>query len=98
MRRYQVPGQYSGLSRPDPTRNVMITGFHPSLLVMSSLRKPKRLKIRGTDEKEHLFLVKVRTCRFLHRQLLFELNEHLSICVCFAVCARPQGGEDLRSD
>jgi hypothetical protein len=27
---------------------------------MSSLRKPKRIRIYGTDEKEYLFLVKVR--------------------------------------
>ena len=60
----EVPGQYSGLTRPDPSRHVMITGFHPSLLVMSSLRKPKRLKIRGSDEKEHMFLVKVRPICF----------------------------------
>ena len=28
------------------------------VLVMSSIRKPKRLTIRGDDEREHLFLVK----------------------------------------
>ena len=28
------------------------------MLVLSSLRKPKRIKIRGNDEKEYAFLVK----------------------------------------
>ena len=28
------------------------------VLVMSSLRKPKRLTIRGDDERDHMFLVK----------------------------------------
>ena len=28
------------------------------VLVLSSLRKPKRIKIRGNDEKEYAFLVK----------------------------------------
>ena len=35
-----------------------IVSFGKSLLVMSSLRKPKRLTVLGTDEEEHLFLVK----------------------------------------
>ena len=28
------------------------------MLVMSSIRKPKRITIRGDDEKEYMFLVK----------------------------------------
>lgn len=35
-----------------------IFSFEKSLLVMMSIRKPKRLKIRGSDEREWPFLVK----------------------------------------
>lgn len=54
----EIPGQYSGLCKPQPELHVRISSFDPSLLVMSSLRKPKRLKIHGSDEKEHPWLVK----------------------------------------
>ena len=30
----------------------------PQVLVMSSIRKPKRVTIRGNDEREYMFLVK----------------------------------------
>ncbi|KAF7728429.1 hypothetical protein EC973_006107 [Apophysomyces ossiformis] len=52
----EVPGQYHGLSQPFPEEHAKIVGFDERLLVMSSLRKPKRLQINGTDGKEHLFL------------------------------------------
>ena len=35
-------------------RNVLVF----QVLVLSSIRKPKRLIIRGDDEKDHMFLVK----------------------------------------
>ncbi|KAG0293742.1 hypothetical protein BGZ96_002384 [Linnemannia gamsii] len=51
-----IPGQYTGAS--PPTQIATIQRFDQRLLVMSSIRKPKRLSILGSDEKEHLFLVK----------------------------------------
>ncbi|KAF9155537.1 hypothetical protein BG015_009513 [Linnemannia schmuckeri] len=51
-----IPGQYTG-SRP-PIQIATIQRFDQRLLVMSSIRKPKRLSILASDEKEHLFLVK----------------------------------------
>ncbi|KAG0180275.1 hypothetical protein DFQ29_000972 [Apophysomyces sp. BC1021] len=54
----EIPGQYHGLSQPFPEEHAKIVGFDERLLVMSSLRKPKRLQLYGTDGKEHLFLVK----------------------------------------
>lgn len=54
----EIPGQYSGLVKPQPELHVRISSFEPALLVMSSLRKPKRLKIHGSDEREHPWLVK----------------------------------------
>ena len=52
-----IPGQYTGAS--PPTQVATIQRFDQRLLVMSSIRKPKRLSILGSDEKDHLFLVKV---------------------------------------
>ncbi|OUM61433.1 hypothetical protein PIROE2DRAFT_12586 [Piromyces sp. E2] len=36
----------------------MISIFNSNILVLNSLRKPKRLEIIGDDESQHLFLVK----------------------------------------
>lgn len=54
----EVPGQYDGDSKPDPSNHVKIVSFGEKLLTMSSIRKPKRLTILGHDEREYLFLVK----------------------------------------
>ncbi|KAL5017908.1 hypothetical protein ScPMuIL_003630 [Solemya velum] len=57
-RELEIPGQYTGLSKPMPEYHVKIAGFDQRVLVMSSIRKPKRVKIRGNDEKEYPYLVK----------------------------------------
>ncbi|KAI8075324.1 hypothetical protein BC940DRAFT_249003 [Gongronella butleri] len=54
----EIPGQYHGRSAPNPDAHIKIAKFDERLLVMSSLRKPKRLCIYGTDGKEYPFLVK----------------------------------------
>jgi DNA-dependent protein kinase catalytic subunit len=54
----EIPGQYTGLCKPQPEHHVKVSSFDKSLLIMASMRRPKRLKIRGTDEKEYWFLVK----------------------------------------
>lgn len=54
----ELPGQYDGLSQPSPESHIRVSSFDPTLLVMSSLRKPKRLKLRGNDERDYPFLVK----------------------------------------
>eukprot|EP01129_Flabellula_baltica_P008061 TRINITY_DN3175_c0_g1_i1.p1 TRINITY_DN3175_c0_g1~~TRINITY_DN3175_c0_g1_i1.p1 ORF type:complete len:1540 (+),score=329.42 TRINITY_DN3175_c0_g1_i1:246-4622(+) len=54
----EIPGQYKGIDMPDPNSHTKISAFGSNVLVMSSLRKPKRLSIIGDDEKEHYFLVK----------------------------------------
>uniref|UniRef100_A0A3Q2CEF8 DNA-dependent protein kinase catalytic subunit n=1 Tax=Cyprinodon variegatus TaxID=28743 RepID=A0A3Q2CEF8_CYPVA len=53
----EVP-QYDGRSKPLPEYHAKITGFDERVKVMSSIRKPKRLIIRGNDERDHPFLVK----------------------------------------
>jgi DNA-dependent protein kinase catalytic subunit len=56
----EIPGQYDGLSCiPDPSKHVKISSFDPKILVLRSLRKPKRISILGTDGNEYPFLVKV---------------------------------------
>ncbi|GES81504.1 DNA-dependent protein kinase catalytic subunit [Rhizophagus clarus] len=55
----EIPGQYDGLSCiPDPNKHVKISSFDPKVMVLRSLRKPKRISILGTDGNEYLFLVK----------------------------------------
>ncbi|XP_063779765.1 DNA-dependent protein kinase catalytic subunit [Pseudophryne corroboree] len=54
----EIPGQYDGKTKPMPEYHVKISGFDERVTVMSSLRKPKRIVIRGNDEKDHAFLVK----------------------------------------
>ncbi|XP_026183019.1 DNA-dependent protein kinase catalytic subunit isoform X2 [Mastacembelus armatus] len=54
----EIPGQYDGRSKPLPEYHAKITGFDERVKVMSSLRRPKRLIIRGDDERDHPFLVK----------------------------------------
>uniref|UniRef100_A0AAV2L5B1 DNA-dependent protein kinase catalytic subunit n=1 Tax=Knipowitschia caucasica TaxID=637954 RepID=A0AAV2L5B1_KNICA len=54
----EVPGQYDGRSKPLPEYHAKITGFDERVKVMSSIRRPKQLIIRGDDERDHPFLVK----------------------------------------
>ncbi|KAJ3611495.1 hypothetical protein NHX12_021510 [Muraenolepis orangiensis] len=54
----EVPGQYDGRSKPSPELHAKITGFDERVKVMTSIRRPKRLVVRGDDERDHPFLVK----------------------------------------
>ncbi|XP_067044037.1 DNA-dependent protein kinase catalytic subunit-like [Acropora muricata] len=54
----EIPGQYTGREKPLPEYHVKITGFDERVKVLISIRKPKRIIIRGDDEKEYAFLVK----------------------------------------
>ncbi|XP_062335709.1 DNA-dependent protein kinase catalytic subunit [Osmerus eperlanus] len=54
----EVPGQYDGRSKPLPEYHAKITGFDERVKVMCSIRRPKRVVMRGDDEREHPFLVK----------------------------------------
>ncbi|XP_072167838.1 DNA-dependent protein kinase catalytic subunit-like [Diadema setosum] len=55
----EIPGQYSGIKKPMPEYHVKIAGFEEQVRTLTSLRKPKCITIRGNDECEYLFLVKV---------------------------------------
>lgn len=52
-----IPGQISGLHEPFSS-SVKIVSFSQNLLVLPSIRRPKRLGIHGSDEKEYYVLVK----------------------------------------
>uniref|UniRef100_A0A8C7SDY8 DNA-dependent protein kinase catalytic subunit n=1 Tax=Oncorhynchus mykiss TaxID=8022 RepID=A0A8C7SDY8_ONCMY len=54
----EVPGQYNSRSKPLPEYHAKITGFDERVKVMNSIRRPKRLIVRGDDEREYPFLVK----------------------------------------
>ncbi|CAG8599054.1 11609_t:CDS:10, partial [Acaulospora colombiana] len=75
----EIPGQYDGMTIPDPNRHVKIAHFNPRLLVLRSLRKPKRITIIGTDGNEYPFLVKGgEDLRLDQRiQLLFSIMNEL---------------------
>uniref|UniRef100_A0A8C6YCR5 DNA-dependent protein kinase catalytic subunit n=1 Tax=Naja naja TaxID=35670 RepID=A0A8C6YCR5_NAJNA len=54
----EIPGQYDGKGKPLPEYHAKISGFDERIKVMHSIRKPKRIVIRGNDEREYPFLVK----------------------------------------
>ncbi|MBZ3885751.1 DNA-dependent protein kinase catalytic subunit [Sciurus carolinensis] len=54
----EIPGQYDGRGKPLPEYHVRISGFDERVKVMTSIRKPKHIIIRGHDEREYPFLVK----------------------------------------
>lgn len=54
----EIPGQYDGKGKPLPEYHTRISGFDERIKVMTSIRKPKHIIIRGHDEKEYPFLVK----------------------------------------
>ena len=54
----EIPGQYTSKKKPCVEQHIKIVGFDEKLLILHSLRVPKRLTIRGHDENEYRFLVK----------------------------------------
>lgn len=54
----EIPGQYEGNKQPLPEFHNKISYFLPEILVIQSIRKPKRLSMFGSDEKVYHMLVK----------------------------------------
>ncbi|XP_057593505.1 DNA-dependent protein kinase catalytic subunit isoform X2 [Hippopotamus amphibius kiboko] len=54
----EVPGQYDGRGKPMPEYHARIAGFDERVKVMASIRRPKRIVVRGHDAREFPFLVK----------------------------------------
>lgn len=59
------------------------------VLVMSSMRKPKRIMIRGDDEKEYLFLVKGGE-DLRQDQRIEQVLVCVRVCMCVCVCVQPR--------
>jgi DNA-dependent protein kinase catalytic subunit len=54
----EIPGQYTSKKKPCVEHHIKIVGFDEKLLVLHSLRLPKRITVRGHDENDYRFLVK----------------------------------------
>ncbi|UJR22353.1 hypothetical protein I4U23_025415 [Adineta vaga] len=58
IREIEIPGQYTSKKKPLLEHHIKIVGFDEKILVLHSLRLPKRLTIRGHDENDYRFLIK----------------------------------------
>ena len=55
----ELPGQYEGLrSQPLIEKNVKIASVRKTLLILGSIRRPKRITVHGSNEKDYHLLVK----------------------------------------
>ncbi|CAF4291867.1 unnamed protein product, partial [Rotaria sp. Silwood2] len=59
IREIEIPGQYTSRKKPLLEHHIKIVGFDEKILVLQSLRLPKRITIREHDENDYRFLVKV---------------------------------------
>ncbi|CAF3679511.1 unnamed protein product [Rotaria sp. Silwood1] len=58
IREIEIPGQYTSKKKPLIEHHIKIVGFDEKILVLQSLRLPKRITIRGHDENDYRFLIK----------------------------------------
>lgn len=49
----EIPGQYEGDEEPFVEKHVKIASFNKSILILGSIRRPKRITIHGSNEKEY---------------------------------------------
>ena len=55
----EVPGQYEGLlTEPRIEKNVKIASVKKTILILGSIRRPKRITVHGSNEKDYHLLVK----------------------------------------
>ena len=55
----ELPGQYEGLlSEPMTEKNVKIASIRKTLLILGSIRRPKRITVHGSNEKDYHLLIK----------------------------------------
>jgi len=55
----EIPGQYEGLfSEPRVEKNVKIASVKKQLLILASIRRPKRITVHGSNEKDYHLLIK----------------------------------------
>ncbi|CAL4096451.1 unnamed protein product, partial [Meganyctiphanes norvegica] len=89
----EIPGQYHGMTKPLLEYHINVSSFDERLLVMSSLRKPIRISIRGNDEKDHKYLVKwgedLRTDQRMEQVFTLMNNVYSRSSVCGQASVRP---------
>jgi DNA-dependent protein kinase catalytic subunit len=55
----ELPGQYEGLmAEPMTEKNVKIASIRKTLLILGSIRRPKRITVHGSNEKDYHLLIK----------------------------------------
>jgi DNA-dependent protein kinase catalytic subunit len=55
----ELPGQYEGLlQEPLIEKNVKIASVRKTLLILASIRRPKRITVHGSNEKDYHLLIK----------------------------------------
>ncbi|KAK7063258.1 hypothetical protein SK128_028361 [Halocaridina rubra] len=89
----ELPGQYSGLSKPLPEYHVKISSFDDNLLLMKSMRVPVRITVRGDDERDYKFLVKwgedLRTDQRMEQAFALMNAIYSSSPLCSNLTSRP---------
>ena len=54
----EIPGQYKRNIEPSPDRHIKIASLNKTLLILGSIRRPKRIELHGTNEKSYYMLIK----------------------------------------
>ena len=72
----EVPGQYEGTRCPQPEVHATIEAVDATVLVLGSIRRPKRIVLNGSDGQDYRWLVKVRTWRLRRRPLDADTATH----------------------
>ena len=56
----EIPGQFEGtlLTEPMPGKNVKIASVKKELLLLGSIKRPKRITVHGSNEKDYHLLIK----------------------------------------
>jgi DNA-dependent protein kinase catalytic subunit len=55
----ELPGQYEGLlSEPIIEKNIKLASIRKTILTLGSIRRPKRITVHGSNEKDYDLLVK----------------------------------------
>ena len=89
----EIPGQYAGLSKPLPEYHIKISNFDENIMVMTSMRVPLRIVIRGDDEKDHKFLVKwgedLRTDQRIELMFVLMNSIYATSPLCENLTSRP---------
>ena len=82
----ELPGCYKGDRKPLPEYHTTISSIDDRVLVLASIRKPKRIVLRGNDEREYKFLVKGGEDLRLDMRIqqLYSIMNDLfyKVCVC----------------